>query len=833
MSDEIVQTSSTSYDLVNIEQSNINASLLASDISNAIDEYCDIIVNTPIFSANANKDGIKSMLTSFFKDLYVTEPEDVLNYIGQKPSNKLINTLFERYGIKTKYIKNYPELLKTKTAYLLDTLTSTKGSVETFTYFNDILSEFYKDINFYKVVVDVKEKGNRYDTTTVLYKYFATKGVLNKKYANADGTYPSPNSIMDEDIELKFFISYNKLTNIVEYDVRLFDPHDEDIYIKFDTMAYDAEPIKIARGETKYIYKKLAFDTSAIKEYNKPEIISIYYNNPSYYDLTSESQMYGQKDTKIDAQILTYVTTYGQENKVRYVIDFGKAQPYDVKFAVNKLSSKKSDGNWNYNYITLKKGETRYDTGEIVLAADELEYEANDKQQTRSYNDLVFRLEPILINNPDNIETEVNSAVMLSRKFLMSKIDFFDQDVDNLYKRNVFPIYTNVIHMQLGASVAIDNTKMHPDLIRMYGMTYLNNNQVMKFVINNHSYKLHIQDYVDVLSFLKFKQLEITTGKRYENKDSVPYYYQYKLPFDKLKDIYDLHLYYMGMPAKYAYYEEFKTRFNNLLFTKNQQVIPTVKSMDDFAKYLKGTSPASLDELYNMIENNFPLSVNFADGRDQNLQLMNVINQMRYVYQVETLDEFFDILSKKSITDTLTTVSVYDTITSKFSIKYPRLVADIENIKTVDEIIEIYLYNYKVALEYSSKMDNLVEYFINDLYQLYIQSTAFKKRFFEPVLNLFEQYFFKAEQIYRSEQAVSELVKDKTNMILTDDYNGVQVNKDRVYSVAKPYDKAAIKAFTKQINKIDCKDKFTIDIINSTTKEIKYQYNEERDLWIG
>jgi hypothetical protein len=212
---------------------------------------------------------------------------------------------------------------------------------------------------------------------------------------------------------------------------------------------------------------------------------------------------------------------------------------------------------------------------------------------------------------------------------------------------------------------------------------------------------------------------------------------------------------------------------------------------------------------------------------------MNVINQMRYVYQVETLDEFFDILSKKSITDTLTTVSVYDTITSKFSIKYPRLVADIENIKTVDEIVEIYLYNYKVALEYSSKMDNLVEYFINDLYQLYIQSTAFKKRFFEPVLHLFEQYFFKAEQIYRSEQAVSELVKDKTNMILTDDHNGVQVNKDRVYSVAKPYDKAAIRAFTKQINKIDCNDKFTVDIINSTTKEIKYQYNEERDLWIG
>ena len=70
MSDEIVQTSSTSYDLVNIEQSNINASLLANDISNAIDEYCDIIVNTPIFSSNTNKDGIKEMLTSFFKDLY-------------------------------------------------------------------------------------------------------------------------------------------------------------------------------------------------------------------------------------------------------------------------------------------------------------------------------------------------------------------------------------------------------------------------------------------------------------------------------------------------------------------------------------------------------------------------------------------------------------------------------------------------------------------------------------------------------------------------------------------------------------------------------------------
>lgn len=842
MADDILTTTSTSaeYSLVNIEQSNINDSILATDIRLAIDEYCSIIVDSAIFNTNVNKDGIKSMLVSFFEDLYINEPEDVLNYIGQKPSGKLINTVFSRYGIDEKYSKEYPELLKTKTAYMLNNLTATKGSIETFKYFNDILSEFYKDINFYKVVVDVKHKGNRYDSSSIIYKYFGSNSgtTLHTKYANDQGVYPVPSTINDPDIELKFFMGYNKAKNLIEYDVRLFDAQQDDVYLKFDTMGINDKSICIPRGETSFIYKKLAFDTSAIAEYNKPEIISCFYTNPSYYDLTDPSQLLGQLDSHIEHQILTYTSSYNASipSKVRYVIDFGKSHPYDVKFSINKLSSRDINGKWIHNYLTLKEGETKYDTGEFELTAEELSLEANDKQQTRTYNDLVFRLEPILINNPDSVQTEVNSAILLSRKFLMNKIDFFDQDVDNLYRRNVFPISTNVIHMQLGASVTIDNTKMHPDLIRMYGMTYLNNNQIMKFSINGEIYKLNIQDYVDVLSYLKMKQLEITTGKRYVNTNPVPYYYQYKLPVDKLKDIYDLHLYYMGMPLQYKYFEEFKDRFNNLLFTQNQQVVPKIKSMDDFVTYLKGNAPSKMSELYTQIEENFPTSIIFAEGRDQNQQLLQIVNKIRYEYDIPEngVEEFFNILSTISVDDSLTTVSVYDNIKSKFNIKYPRLVASIESIKTVDQIVELYLYNYKVALEYASKMDNLVEYFINDLYQLYIQSTAFKKRFFDPVLNLFEQYFFKAEQIYRTEQGVSEIIKDKTNVVLTDDNFGIQVCKDRVYSIVFKREKFKILVDHKQIednHRIKINDNFTVEVYDAD-KLLKSKYDSDRKVWV-
>lgn len=867
---EIINTpdSSADYNLVNIEQSNINESLLANDIRVAIDEFCDIIVGSSIFNTNVNQKGIKSMLVAFFEDLYITEPADVLNYIGQKPSGKLINTIFQKYGIDDKYTKEYPALLKTKTAYMLNNLTATKGSIETFKYFNDILSEFYKDINFYKVVVDVKNIGNRYDTSRILYKYYATDNVLNSKYLNEDGkTYPVPSSINDDDIELKYYVSYNKVTNKIEYSIKVV-PIDEpsyynfiekrmfteqeraiakdeyekkiyssNIYLKFDTMDESEPPIIIPRGQSTYVYKKLAFDTSAIVEYNNVELISCFYDNPSYYDLTSKNQLLGQLDHKIECQITPFITP-ARDNikaKVRYVIDFGKAHPYDIIFALNKTSSRAPNGTWVYNYLTLKEGQTKFDTGDIELTAEELKYEANDHQKTRTYNDLVFRLEPILINDPKNIQTEVNSSILLSRKYLMSKIDFFDQDVDNLYKRNVFPIVTNVIHMQLGSSVTIDNTKMHPDLIRMYGMTYLNDNKVMKFMINNEIYKLDIQDYVDVLSYLKMKQLKITTGSDFVNANPLDYYYQYKLPIDKLKDIYDLHLYYMGMPLQKSYVQEFNSMFNELLFTKNQQVVPTILKMDDFIKHFKGTAPTSLKQLYTDIDASFPIGVIFAEGRDQNLQLINTINKIKTQYSIadENVDEFFKILSTISIEDSLTTNSIYDSIKSKFSIKYPRLVANIESVKTVDEIIELYLYNYKVALEYVSKMDNLVEYFINDLYQLYIQSTAFKKRFFTPVLNLFEQYFFKAEQIYRSEQGLSELIKDKTNSLLTDDDFAIQVHREKVYSIVFKREKFEIMVEHKQIDnkiKTELNDKFDIEVIDNTNT-VKSTYNQNSSKW--
>ena len=844
MADEILQNTSdtaASYSLVNIEQSNINDSILAQDIRVAIEEYCSIIVDCSIFNTNVNKDGIKSMLISFFEDLYINEPEDVLNYIGQKPSGKLINTIFSRYGIDDKFTKEYPELLKTKTAYMLNNLTATKGSIETFKYFNDILSEFYKDINFYKVVVDIRSKGNRYDSSSIIFKYFGSNNgnTLSTKYLKDDGvTYPIPSTINDNDIELKFFITYNKAKNLIEYDVRLFDVQKDNVYLKFDTMNDNDKIICIPRGETSVIYKKLAFDTSAIKEYNKPEIISCFYNNPSYYDLTTDEQLLGQLDTHIEVNILTYVTSYNASipSKVRYIIDFGKAHPYDIKFSVNKLSSRDALGKWVHNYITLKEGETKYDTGEIELSAEELSLEANDKQQTRSYNDLIFRLEPILINNPDAIQTEVNSGILLSRKFLMNKIDFFDQDVDNMYKRNLFPISTNVIHMQLGASVTIDNTKMHPDLVRMYGMTYLHNNQIMKFAIDGQFYKLNIQDYCDVLSFIKMQQLKITTGKDFKNDNPVPYYYQYKLPIDKLKEIYDLHLYYMGMPLQYKYFAEFKDRFNKLLFTQNQQVVPTIKSMGDFIVHLKGNAPATMTEMYKKIKNEFPISVNFAEGRDQNLQLLNIVNKIRYDYEIadNDIEGFFQLLSTISIEDSLTTVSVYDNIKSKFNIKYPRLVAQITSIKTIDEIVELYLYNYKIALEYASKMDNLVEYFINDLYQLYMQSTAFKKRFFDPVLNLFEQYFFKAEQIYRTEQGISEMVKDKTNVVLTDDNFAIQVSRERVYSIIQKRGWFEIMVNHKQIkdnHRVKINDNFTVEVYDRD-KLLKSKYDSDREVWV-
>ena len=124
-------------------------------------------------------------------------------------------------------------------------------------------------------------------------------------------------------------------------------------------------PIIIPRGQSTYVYKKLAFDTSAIVEYNNVELISCFYDNPSYYDLTSKNQLLGQLDHKIECQITPFITPARDtiKAKVRYVIDFGKAHPYDIIFALNKTSSRAPNGTWVYNYLTLKEGQTKFDTG--------------------------------------------------------------------------------------------------------------------------------------------------------------------------------------------------------------------------------------------------------------------------------------------------------------------------------------------------------------------------------------------------------------------------------------------------------------------------------------
>ena len=102
------------------------------------------------------------------------------------------------------------------------------------------------------------------------------------------------------------------------------------------------------------------------------------------------------------------------------------------------------------------------------------------------------------------------------------------------------------------------------------------------------------------------------------------------------------------------------------------------------------------------------------------------------------------------------------------------------------------------------------------------------------LVDLFEQYFFKAEQIYKTEDSVSEIVRDKTNVIVTDDNNAIQVSKDRVYSVCHKRDWSSFSVQTKQIdtdNRLKITDPFNIDVYD-VDKKIKTQYDSVRAEWV-
>jgi hypothetical protein len=805
-------------DIDKIAVSGNDDSVLTQEMRVNIDAYSQLIVDTSIFNTHNNKDDLKQLFIQFLTDLYIDEPEEVLNYLGQKPSNKLINNIFLQYGIDETSIKNYPELLKTKTAFLLNTLFETKGSVQTYELFNSILKEFYKDLNFYSVVVDEKPQYNKYEIVTLNYIYYMREDKLLEKYKIKDSElYPSPESIYDEDIEFKIFTNVNKIHNTVTFDIRLFEPADEDVYFKFDKYY---KKLLIPRGETQLIVTKRSFDTTSITKYNNPHIKQLFYiSNDSttpneFYKLEADADINELIDNQIEYNIIVDVRE--KDLKVKYTIDFGKPLLFKTHLRLDLIP--------DIQYINL--GETKYEM-EFDVTEDDLKDENDPTKTVRNPNTLEFRLEPVLINNPNSIITNVSPGELNSYKYLMNRFDFFDYDVDNIQRKNIFPIQTNNIYIQFGASVAIDEMKLYPDLVRAYSMTYLQD-KVLKFNIGGYIVKLGIKDYMDILMYIKLRQVGLTSGWEYSKNitpSEAPNFYSFQLHMSKLDEIFSLLMYYQDMQIKREEFKEFRLRYNRLMYTSDQMIIPSIFNMEQYRDYLYGNLPDDLDAFFTKINIDFPKNVNWVEGKDQNAEFIKYLEFIRDEKKPKDVYDLLEIIKTVPTEDSNTQLSLHDMTKAKYIEKYPRLIQKIDALNNVDDIMELYLDNYKRATEQVQKMDPLIGYFINDTFQRFLMGSVFTERFFTPVLELFQQYFFKAEQGYSKSSYTEEKIKNKMNSVGLYDKQEIAYHHDLEYSLIKELDVSSIFVKNKQIDTITLNDNFEIEITDEDTNE-KTTYTE-------
>lgn len=702
--------------MIKVSVSNILDAPDVKFLKTSLHEYANIITESPLFDTNNNKDDINNLLYTFLEDLYIKEPEEVINFVNQKPSKKLIANLFSQFGISEKLLKAFPDLLKTKTAYMLSQLFETKGSNKTFDFFNEIISEFYHNLNFYNIRVEQREFSSKYEQPTIVNKYY-----------------------LEND---------NSISNI-----------------------YTEEQIS---------------DRNILKDDN--------------------------------IQVKIYTTLYKNQNKVKYHLKF---YPIDDQVDI-------STGDWTLPYnVNIKldySEDIQVQRGETEIEVELKKYDIYDLSE-RLQSELVYKAEPILINDPLSVispNEEINSNNFRTNKYLMQPQDYFNTNIYNTDPVNIFPIITNILYIQFGTTETIDAMEYHPDLVRMFAMT-TTRDDVFSFKIGTTVVKVPMSEYVNILTFIKLKELQFKTretGKEWKwgDQELVSKTFTSMIyPKDRINEIYELILYYKDMRHEHKTFNEFKRRFNLLMGDANQIKTSQIFNIAEFHEYLAGNIPETFDEFFQMLEKFYPNNVNFISSKDQNKILKEKVRFIYKTYSPNHPKELFNLIAMNDEEYIGLNSSLYDMLKLHFIDKYPRVVQQIEAIDSGEAFIELYLNNYKRMLVEVVKMDNLVTYFVNDTFKRFIMASTFKEEFFDPVMNLFSQYFFKAELSYQNTDVIIHTVKDKMQRVTcgTDSYYDVDL-KD-YYSELNIRDDMGLYHPLLNTSSVENDDSWNITIVNDST----------------
>jgi len=708
-------------------------------------EYSKIITGSPLFNQNNNVDDITNLLYVFLEDLYIKEPEEVINFINQKPSKKLIENLFKQFGISDKLSRNFPDLLKAKTAYMLSKLFEAKGSNLTFDYFNQIIAEFYHHLNFYNVRIQQRRFVSKYETPSVVKKYYTKpNGDIRDEYGILD---QSATDLMDDDIGLSVFATIHERYHNVSFTVKLFEKAEHQVRVKLN---FTDDDILIKKGESEI--------TVTVKKYD--------------------------------------------------IYDYG----------------------------------------------------------VRDENQLIYELEPVLINDPLSVITEIQESDLRTSKYLMQKIDYFNIDYRNTTPMDVFPIITNVLYIQFGTSETMDTMEYLPDLVRMFAMTSTQD-KVFSFAIDGTIIKLPMYEYTSLLTYIKLREVQFHNpgwewggAKEIQSLDFANMVYQKAKdpnnPNDTnytLLDIYKLIDTYKDMPHDHDEFIKFKTDYFLLVQEYKQRKSTRIFNMVQFNEYLAGNIPLDFETFWIKLDEFYPDKVYIATevvtpatpttpestSTEQILSIFeskqNVLmkNQVRFLYNnynPEIPRDLFNLIAIQDDEFTELNSSVYDMLKLQFIDKYPRVIQKIDAIDTSVGFLELFLHNYKRMLVEVVKEDNLITYFVNDTFKRFLLAGTFKDEFFDPVVDLFQQYFFKAELSYQNSDQIVHVVHDKMQQVTCGTSEAYEVKLNGYFSEFNLTDNTTL-MYTQEIEdavgKVHLNSDWNVKITNDVTGE--HNFTEQDD----
>lgn len=122
-------------------------------------------------------------------------------------------------------------------------------------------------------------------------------------------------------------------------------------------------------------------------------------------------------------------------------------------------------------------------------------------------------------------------------------------------------------------------------------------------------------------------------------------------------------------------------------------------------------------------------------------------------------------------------------------VKYRDIIENIDAMQndpdtTIEDYVVRFLTLWKI-LQVDLPTDKRIRYFWNEFFMRNIMGSSFKDYFYDPILELFLEYWFPAETTTQNKDVFTILIKDKMNMIVTDSktYSSWRINRTSTLSL--------------------------------------------------